>query len=280
MKTIVLYNPRSNNGRGREEAVKLLQKLDDDTVFLNLTELSDLQGFFSTLAETDHVILCGGDGTLNRFVNDLGDEMPACRLSYYPAGSGNDFYNDLSIPGEKRPVDLKPYIDSLPVVTVNGQKSRFLNGVGFGLDGYCCEEGDRQRAQSAKKTNYTLIALKGLLKDYHPVNAKVTVDGVMHTYERVWLAPAMKGRYYGGGLMIAPGQKRQGENLTMVILHDCNKYQILGAFPTIIAGKHVMFKSIVTILEGKDVTVEFDRPNALQIDGETVKDVMSYHAEI
>ena len=37
-----------------------------------------------------------------------------------------------------------------------------------------------------------------------------------------------------------------------------------------------MHTDVITIVEGREVTVEFDTPCALQIDGETIKDVKSY----
>ena len=49
---------------------------------------------------------------------------------------------------------------TIPEVTVEGKTYRFINGIGFGIDGYCCEEGDSQRAKSDKKINYTVIARK------------------------------------------------------------------------------------------------------------------------
>ena len=76
-------------------------------------------------------------------------------------------------------------------MTVNGKQYRFLNGIGYGIDGYCCQVGDEQREKSTKPVNYTAIAIKGLLFHYKPTNAVVTVDGETHNYRKVWLAPTM-----------------------------------------------------------------------------------------
>ena len=51
-------------------------------------------------------------------------------------------------------------------------------------------------------------------------------------------------------------------------------------FPSIFKGKHVKKKKNVTILQGKNITVTFDRPTPLQIDGETVLDVMTYNVTV
>ena len=76
----------------------------------------------------------------------------------------------------------------LPTVIVNEKEYKFINGVGFGIDGYCCEVGDEQRAKSDKPVNYTSIAIKGLLFHFKPVNATVTYDGKSRTFPKVWLS--------------------------------------------------------------------------------------------
>ena len=48
-----------------------------------------------SLAEDDEVILCGGDGTLNIFVNDIKDMDVKNTIYYYASGSGNDFAKDI-----------------------------------------------------------------------------------------------------------------------------------------------------------------------------------------
>ena len=42
-------------------------------------------------------------------------------------------------------MEIGKYLKNLPQVEVNGKKYLFLNGVGYGIDGYCCEVGDKLR---------------------------------------------------------------------------------------------------------------------------------------
>ena len=49
-------------------------------------------------------------------------------------------------------------------------------------------------------------------------------------------------------------------------------------FPGIFKGKHIEHKKNVVVHTGYDITVEFDNPTALQIDGETITGVTSYRA--
>ena len=277
MTTYVLYNPIANNKKGEESARALETSLSGETLeFVDVTKITDYQAFFSD-KKGDKIILCGGDGTLNRFVNDTkGIELENIYL--YGAGSGNDFLNDIGASGDV-PVLIDKYLKNFPTVSVNGKECLFVNGIGYGIDGYCCEVADELKKTSDKPINYTSIAIKGLLGKFKTRCAKVTVDGVTTEYKDVWLAPAMNGRFYGGGMMIAPGQDRlKNETLSVVVLHKKSKLKTLIVFPSIFKGEHVTHTDMVAILTGKEIKVEFDKPTALQIDGETVLGVTEYSA--
>lgn len=280
MRYHILHNPMSNNGRGSAD-IDLLSIFYEDITYRNVCEIPDLSDFMATMTAEDAVILCGGDGTLNRFVNAIYGRQPACRLYYYATGSGNDFLRDVGENADGRPVCIDRYLQDLPTVTVNGQRRLFLNGVGYGIDGYCCEVGDRLREQGEKKINYTAIAIKGLLFHYKPTSAAVIVDGKEYHYERVWLAPTMKGRYYGGGMMPAPGQDRlSGDGqVTVTVIHGGSKFRILTMFPSLFKGEHLRYDRLVDVHTGHRITVRFDRPTPLQIDGETVQNVTEYTVE-
>ena len=90
----------------------------------------------------------------------------------------------------------------------------------------------------------------------------------------------MKGRYFGGGIMATPGQDRldSERRLMLMVLHDIGNLHTLMLFPSVFTGKHVKYKKYVEFMQGKEITVKFDRPTALQIDGETVLGVTEYTA--
>lgn len=276
--TYILYNPLSGNKDAEELADILTIFQIGKSVTKNIIEIKDYCEFFSHINPSDTVILCGGDGTLNRFANDTDGIDIECELLYYPIGTGNDFAHDVGYIENDNPFPIKDYLRDLPIAEVNGMKYRFLNNVGFGIDGYCCEVGDQLKAQSDKPVNYTSIAIKGLLFHFKPTNATVTVDGKQYTYEKVWLAPTMKGRFYGGGMMPTPCQDRNDLDgkVSLMVLHGSGKLKTLTVFPSIFKGKHVKHTEMVTIHTGHDIHVKFDRPTSLQIDGETFLGVTEY----
>lgn len=278
----LLYNPLSNNGKGDEGKKKAIKDLNGQ--FPDLEEIDYTSIIFEDLAkdlkEGDNLILCGGDGTLNYFANDLKTYSVPDGITYYlyPYGTGNDFVNDIK---DKclnlKLIEINQYLEKLPKVRVNGKETYFINNVGYGLDGMVCEVADEIRSKG-KKPNYTSIAISLLRGKYERRNAKVTVDGVTKEFKEVWIAPAMNGRYYGGGMKATPEQNRLSGNLTCAVMYGQSRFHTITAFMGIFKGTHVKHTEMVEFLVGKHIHVEFDTPCALQIDGETYLDVKEYDA--
>ncbi len=264
-----LYNSLANNGIKPDMAPG--------------TELTDAVGlnypeYLNSLAPEDEVVLIGGDGTLNYFINAVKDIEIKNNIYLFGNGTGNDFLKDIDRQAGEE-VLINPYLSNLPTVYVNGLEQRFINNMGFGIDGYCCEVADQIKEKSPQeKINYSGIAIKGLLFHFRSCHAEVTVDGVKHEFDHVWIAPTMKGKYYGGGMKMAPDQDRFSDKLTVVVYHSRSKLKALIAFPSIFKGEHIHKTDIVDVFTGNEIKVRFSHPCAAQIDGETVLNVSEYTA--
>ena len=88
----------------------------------------------------------------------------------------------------------------------------------------------------------------------------------------------MKGRYCGGGMNIAPAQDRNAPDgkLSVMLLHGSGKLKTLMIFPSVFKGEHIKYEKHVNIHTGYDISVTFDRPASVQIDGETILGVTEY----
>ena len=276
MKNYVLFNPLAGNGRG-EKSVNSVEIQKDEAVFLDMTEITDYKAFCETLLPQDKIIVCGGDGTLNRFINAIDGIELKNEIFYIGAGSGNDFLNDLNLKPTNKPLKINQYIKDLPKLEVKGKTYRFINGIGFGLDGYCCAERER-KMQNNKSANYTLIALKALLFGFKPQKATVVADGKEYNYDRVWMVSTMLGRFFGGGMMIAPIQDRDNSQgtLTVIVAHNMGKFKIVSLFLSIFGGKHLKYKKYVAVHTGHIINVKYEYPVPLQIDGEAISGVLEY----
>lgn len=275
----LLYNPKSNNEHNDINVV-LKGKGEANVTNINLLTY-DVKELLPVLNSDDKVLICGGDGTISHFAtNTYGFEFP-CPVCVLKSGTGNDFVHDI---GEdctdkvEKLIDIRPYLKNLPTVEVKDIKTKFINGTGFGLDGEVCREVDEQKKRSNKKASYTRAALKLILGGYKLPRARVIIDGVVHEFKDVWLVSTMKGRYYGGGMMVTPMQDRNGDTLSVMVFHGGSRAKILSVFPSVYKGGHVKYKKMVEFFEGRNIYVEYDKPTALQIDGEVVLDVLSYKA--
>lgn len=273
----VLMNPKSNNGCGENQAREWAEKLNEKQL-VSVLDIKDMKAFFDNLNEEDVVYLSGGDGTLNHFANDLHGYCPKNEIYYVKSGSGNDFYRDAEDDATDGVIPLNRYLENLPVVTINGVERRFLNGIGYGIDGETCYEGEVLRTKSDKPVNYGSIAIKLLLTSYTPHKATITVDGKISKFEHVWFASTMKGRFYGGGMMVAPAQNRFNEagTVSVVCVHKRDRIGTLLRFKSLFSGDHVKKTDWCQVVEGKEVKVEFQNPCAIQVDGEVIPGVTSY----
>lgn len=276
----ILYNPNSNCGNDVDNTVNRVKSKYKERVVNNILEIDDLKAYFSAMSENDEVVLIGGDGTLNVVLNKLKGFEIKNNFYLYKGGTGNDFLRDICGSGfeNNELVQINDYIDNLPVVTVNGKEYLFVNNVGYGIDGKVCTAAEDLRAKGKQSINYTTLAIKLLLTSYKPNGAKVTVDGKTKNYKKVWMAPVMNGLFYGGGMMPCPKQDRASDFISCCVVHSTNALQTLVIFPSIFKGEHVKYKSKVVELSGKEIKVEFDAPQDVQIDGETIRDVREIRA--
>ena len=277
MRNYILYNPLAGHGDHEAQLDKLQTMLEGEAIRQDIREIESYKDFILALTEEDRIILCGGDGTLNRFINEVDTDALENEVLYYAIGSGNDFLHDIDGQSQDKPFRINQYLKNLPTVEVKGKSYKFINGIGYGLDGYCCEVGDKKKAEN-KSVNYTAIAIGGLLFHYKRANATVIVDGVSHEYKKVWIASVMNGRFYGGGIKMAPQQERLNEERTLssVIVHGSGRLKTLMVFPTVSKGEHLGRTEMVAAFTGKEFTIKFDAPTPLQIDGETILGVTEY----
>ena len=275
----VLYNPLAGNGSGYKMAKSLRKKMKGETLhYQDFTRILDYEDFMANLPEDERIIVCGGDGTLNRFINYTGGAKIGRDIFYCPGGSGNDFMKDLDEPQNGFPVCINKYVANLPYATVKGKKYYFQNGIGIGLDGYCCEVGEQSRGRSTRPINYTKIAIEGILLHFKPCNAVITVDGNTEHYKNVWISAVMKGRYFGGGMMPTPNQDRLNpENtVSVMVIHNLGKLKLLTLLPTVFKGNHIEHTKNVAILSGHEIKIEYDCQSTVQIDGEVIPGVTAF----
>ena len=266
----IWYNPLASKGKSKKKAFKLYKKLKK-TSEIKLHKIKNYDDFDNIVNETeeaDDVILVGGDGALHYFVNALQNVDFKFKVYLCKAGSGNDFAREY----KGKLIDITNEIKNLPYINYekvkNGNiiktKEYFINGMGSGIDAQVCYDQNNSKV----KKSYFKIAVNAF-KTFKSYDLNLTVDGKEYKYSNVWFCAIQNGKYFGGGMKIAPSAKRDDEYLDCYIITCPKRKKVVFLFPLIFFGKHIWAKSCVKYIKGKNFIMDIKNYNLLQLDGET-----------
>lgn len=290
-KVHVILNPKSAGGATAHAAPEIFAALQQN---FSTCALSETTGPRSAVTLTRQalqdgatlVFSVGGDGTLNEVVNGFfdGDKLvsPDARLSVLPFGTGSDFRKTLGISddwrnaittlGERqtRMIDL----GKITFQSRDGQKTTWLfdNIASFGIGGIIADKVNR--ATFAKKFGgrfaFTYHTLTTALT-YRPQMVHLKVDDTFDRDVATTIIAICNGRYFGGGMEVAPGADIEDGLFEIVILEDMSPLDFFRSAGLLYEAGHVDHPK-VTILKGRNVTVTSlgtKPPLPLEIDGET-----------
>ena len=270
----VLYNPMSNKGLSNKEVEKLVKQLEteDQVSMVNILEIHNSEReFISKIKEDEKVVICGGDGTVNRFLNAIIDLEYNCRLFVFQCGSGNDLAREFD---KQKMFEITDLAHNLPYAVINGEKKLvFINGIGMGFDAVVCAKKEEAYRNGVKK-GYTSIVME-TFKEYEKYSVDLEIDGKDYHFDDVWCFVVNHGKYFGGGMKITPKADRYDGMLDFCIVHSLSKGKFLTVFPTIFLGTHIKLENYVTYIQCKSLKVKQIGANILQADGEVSYDVNS-----
>ncbi len=69
-RAFLFYNPLAGQGKILEDLDAMQFVLDEEVVLCDMTKPETYEQALFSMEQADYLVLCGGDGTLNRFVND------------------------------------------------------------------------------------------------------------------------------------------------------------------------------------------------------------------
>jgi diacylglycerol kinase (ATP) len=95
----------------------------------------------------------------------------------------------------------------------------------------------------------------------------ITVDGAEVCSELVTVVVIGNGRYFGGGMCVAPQAVVDAGLFAIIILRGLSKPALLVNLPKVYCGKHLSHPRI-TSLRGQNITVSSTEEALLDLDGE------------
>lgn len=246
MKILVVINPRSGGGRGKEMGGKVrsyLQISSHQNKFIEETSLgATLKNLDSALTvERFEILICvGGDG----FIHDI---LPICvayglKLLVIPAGTGNDFCRTMG----SNEVDFKKLLESpdrssaraidLGSIAHAGGETSFVQILSTGFDAVVNERANNFKLIRGK-LKYVVAVLLEIWR-FKALDFKVVVDQEEISCKAMLVCIA-NGNSYGGGMKVVPHARNDDGILDVMILEKLNRLSLLLVFPKVFSGKHV-----------------------------------------
>jgi diacylglycerol kinase (ATP) len=286
-RTTVIVNPKSQGGR-------LGQRWSDiaDTIgraFPFDEAITRAPGDATRLtrealrAGTERVVAIGGDGTVNEVVNGFFDEAgapiaPEASFGLLPFGTGGDFRRTLGLPTELAAAarviadDRRRRIDvgRLTFTSPSGERVHrmFANIASFGVSGVV----DRLVNEGSKRFGRLafMVATARATWSYKNQRVQLTFDAKDRLEATINTVAVANGRYFGGGMMVAPEAELDDGLFDVVAMGDFGFGDLLKSGRRLYKGTHVSMDK-VTSRRAKVVEAEGVEPGAvieLDVDGE------------
>jgi YegS/Rv2252/BmrU family lipid kinase len=255
--TVLVVNPHSA-GRKTQRQWPQLRDLIRDEIGAFDERFTRGTGDATTLtrealrAGAKLVVAVGGDGTINEVVNGFyegGQALaPDAAFAVVPAGTGGDFIKTLEVPNDVRgaaarikhaevhPID----IGRLSFVGADGRPAEryFINIASFGISGVV----DRYVNQSSKalggRLSFALATLRAGVA-YKNAPVRLVLDGGTPREGRIYTVAIANGRFFGGGMKIAPKAALDDGQLDVITLADLTMADLLVHGLDIYSGKHL-----------------------------------------
>ena len=223
------------------------------------------------------LIVIGGDGTITRAVNGLGQGgfPEAVTLALLPRGTGNDLASTLAIP--EKPEDAvqtirEGRVRDLDVIRTRfeGEEDQFLINVATGgAAARTTDMVDEEMKRRWGKMAYLRAALEVAL-DLEVQKVLLTLDGVEHEVRAVNIAVG-NGRYAGGGWPATPRANPEDGLIDLVIIEDVGLSGILALTPTALADSDYLNSEGVFFARAREIRVDIEPSDfEFTVDGEAI----------
>lgn len=288
---LVIVNPRSASGATRENWSLTASELRAHFGPFNVA-FTRAPGHAVELANRAAVsgrsliIACGGDGTINEVANGILGSGVDAEMGILPSGTGGDFRRSLAIPRSNR--EAAACLRTGKTRSIDVGKVTFLDHAGQTVSRYFLNVSSVglaaeviKRVKSARafdwlpvesfrgRANFAFSALQEVL-DPDPSLVHVRFDGGEERTLQTIAFCIANGRYFGGGMMIAPDAKLNDGQLDVVNIGDIGTAKILLNAYSIYRGTHGSLSEVKSTRAKKIEVSSADRFRTvlLETDGE------------
>lgn len=287
MKTKLVINPMSARGNMRKRWPQIEETLRAENLAYEAA-FTERRGHATELAHAaldagfDLIVAVGGDGTLNEVVNGMIAEggkaiNPNAALGVISSGTGSDFVRTAGLPREmiaaarhlaheteSHPLDIGEMI-----FRVDGKETHryFANVAGMGFDAEVIERLERGGKRGGGTIPY-YTALITTISSYHNKDVTLRIDD-QELRGRMNSVVICNGKYFGGGMMIAPNATLDDAKFDMITLGDLGTLEVVLNTPKLYNGT-ILTHPKVSEYRAQTVTVESKQRMLIEADGELI----------
>jgi len=281
---VVILNPASRSGATGRRFAEVEARLRERLGALDVERTRgprDAERIAREAVRTgaERIVVAGGDGTVSEVVTGLlaAGLAGEVELGLLPLGSGGDLLRTLGVPR-----DLDAAVDGLvggPLRHLDAgrleyrgrdgapRRAFFLNVASFGISGLVDELVNRAPKTLGGTAAFAAGALRAILR-YRPVPVSLRLDGQRLHEGPLTLAAAANGRFFGGGMRIAPDARPDDGMLDVVVVKGQSRLRLLANFPSIYRGSHVEHPD-VRVRRGRRLEADAEPGRVwLDVDGE------------
>jgi diacylglycerol kinase (ATP) len=273
-KVALVVNTRSRTGE--EAFFKALDLLEDLDLEVRKTyPLRDPARLPETVREMveegcELLILGGGDGTVSSTVDFLAGRETV--LGLLPLGTANDFARTLEIPS-----DIEAACETIArgkVVDVDlglVGDNYFVNVASVGMGVEVTQALSPKLKKRTGALAYPLAAVRAFLR-HEPFSARLTFPEGDHEpveLERLLQVAVGNGRFYGGGLVVAPDSQIDDQTLDVYAIELGRHRDLIGVARYFKSGDFIREES-VSHFETTRVRLETEPDLQINVDGELV----------
>jgi len=285
-----VVNPASGGGSCKENWMLALPRIQAKGLTFHY-EYTTGPGHATEIAKAvssanwDVIVSVGGDGTANEVVNGLMVNVSPPIFTIFPLGTGSDSVRTLGITddmdrflgmvnmGQIRFLDVG--VAAYNPWEENEVKYRyFINACDVGIGASVAaavNEMNRDRAKKAGNGKFFRAIMEQVVK-FESFGVKVVDDREGKVQTQTVIVAVCNGRYFGGGVHIAPNAKMDDGRLELVTTKEMSKVALLGIIRSIYKGTHIHHPKVI-VKSASQFKVETWTPQLLETDGEVVDKV-------